>query len=307
MQDLFGPIADLRSRETDHRHVIVLAGGDGRRLAGVSQQLYGYERPKQYCRLGSSRTLVEETVWRAARFAGAADRIVVSTSRAHRGEANECLEAWPGVHRVEQPRNLDTLPGLLLPLLHVLVRDPWATVLVLPSDHHVSDDELFIDRMIDALPALVEDPDAVLLGGALMSRPDPELGWIVPGEPTGRVLRVSRFVEKPGRELVERLVRKGALANTMAMLGTGGAIARMIRRFAPDWWSSLINAFFDPAAIEAVYRTMPPCNLSKDVLTPGAAWLGVVPLHGVEWSDIGNPERLRAVRTVPVSDQAVAC
>lgn len=307
MRDLFQSIADLRPTGAEgHRYAIVLAGGDGRRLAPVAQRLYGYPRPKQFCRFGSDRTLLQETLLRAARFAGAANRIVVATSTRHRAEANESLAGWRGVVRVEQSRNLDTTPGLLLPLLHVLARDPWATVAVLPSDHHVSDDEAFVDALTAPLVALDAAPDTVLLAGARLRAPEPDLGWIVPGPSAPAWRSVKAFVEKPPPAEAAALHASGAFANTFAFVGRGAAIARLARAHVPEWWRAITGAFFDPVALEGVYRALPPSSFSRDVLERGAGSLGVVPLEGVQWSDVGTPERLLAARG-PSAAALVAC
>lgn len=299
MTDLFGPISDLRATgPRGRRHAIVLAGGDGTRLAGVTERYYGYARPKQYCHFGSERSLLEETLTRAARFTGSPERIVVSVSRDHRAEANECLSAWPEVTRVEQPRNLDTTPGILLPLLKVLASDPWATVLVLPSDHHVSDDAAFVDALSAVVPALDDSPDAVVLAGAQLPEAEPGLGWIVPGRSAGRWQDVRGFVEKPSPSEASRLHAAGALANTFAFVAQGPALARLARQYAQPWWKGLTRAFFDPLAVDALYRAMPASSFSRDVLGKAASVLGVVPLPDIVWSDVGTPERLEAVRGV---------
>lgn len=292
---------------TAESYAVVLAGGDGTRLRDVTQQLYGYARPKQFCRLGSDLSLLEETVVRALRFAGSPERVLVVTSRPHRAEVEECLENWPTVVRVEQPRNLDTTPGVLLPLLHVLARDPHANVLMLPSDHHISDDAAFVDPLRDAADRLADSPETVLLAGALLREVEPDLGWIVPGAvEAGGWRQVARFVEKPPEAEAIRLHGTGALANTFAFLSRADALARLFRRFAPQWWSALAEAVFDTHALERLYRSMPAANFSRDVLAQAIDHLGVVTLDEVYWCDIGTPERLSAVRRVFPPARAVA-
>jgi hypothetical protein len=44
---------------------IVLAGGDGTRLAALTRRLAGDDRPKQFCRLIGDETLLEQTHRRA--------------------------------------------------------------------------------------------------------------------------------------------------------------------------------------------------------------------------------------------------
>jgi mannose-1-phosphate guanylyltransferase len=287
------------------RWAIVLAGGDGRRLAPVAERLYGYARPKQFCRFGSGRTLLEETVHRAALFTGAASRIVLSTSRHHRAEVAETMLACPGVWRVEQPRNLDTTPGILLPLLGVLSRDPDAIVLVLPSDHHVSDDLAFVASLVRPLGHLDARPDTVVMAGASMNTPEPDLGWIVRGRARGGWHDVASFTEKPDRETRERLHATGALANTFAFVGRGAAVARLARRHASPWWRALVRARRDGSdAVARVYEQLEPSSFSRDVLQKATPSLGVVALRNVVWSDVGTPERLAAARGVPLTQVA---
>ena len=45
---------------------------------------------------------------------------------------------------------------------------------------------------------------------------------------------------------------------------------------------------------DAVYGILPSMNFSEHVLVPGAARLGTVRVKGVEWSDLGNIERVYA-------------
>lgn len=298
MEDRVDPAAGVRP-DLDSRHVVVLAGGDGRRLASVAEGRYGYPRPKQYCSFGPDGTLLEQTLRRALRFARDPTRIVVTTARGHRREADECLAGWPGIVRVEQPRNLDTTPGVVLPLIDVLVRDPLATVLVLPCDHWISDDERFADTLADASAALARDPARILLAGAELDEAEPDLGWIVPGADEGPWRSVDRFVEKPSAAEAAALHRAGAYANTFVLLARGVALAEVVRTAAPAWWNALVNHFFRTDALDRVYERMPPSSLSRDVLARVPKALGVVPLPGIGWSDIGTPERLARVRSAP--------
>ncbi len=290
------PIANSRHSVQSHRYAIVLAGGQGTRLAPITERIYGYPRAKQFCRFGSERTLLEEALLRAEQFTGAASRIVVSAAACHRAELAECLVDWPGVARAEQPRNRDTTPGILLPLLHIVATDPLATVLVLPSDHAVSDDDAFVHAFVSSLAGLAHHPEKVLLGGASLREPEPDLGWIVPGSSAGHWRRVAAFEEKPTSARTTELHCSGALANTFAFVGRGVAIARLARRYAPAWWTGLAHNFLDPTGLQALYSSMPPSSFSRDVLSRAADSLGVVALEGVEWSDVGTPERLVAVR-----------
>ena len=46
-------------------HVVILAGGDGRRLAPLTRALYGTELPKQFAILSGEKSLLQTTIERA--------------------------------------------------------------------------------------------------------------------------------------------------------------------------------------------------------------------------------------------------
>ena len=282
-----------------HTWVCVMAGGEGRRLEEVARARYGYARPKQYCDFGAGRTLLDETLDRA-RLLVPDERIVVVTTRAHRVFADECLLSHPRVHWVEQPSNRDTTPGILLPLLYVLDQDPIARVVVMPSDHSISQERAFAALVHDAIDSLgVLDSDVLVLG-APAAGVDDGYGWIVPqSRPRERWARVASFREKPSKHERHALAARGALRNTLVLVGYAVEIAAMIAEHAPTWHDAMQGAFHT-GTLESVYETLPSANFSHDVLERCTDRLRVVPLGEVGWDDIGTPERLaRAYASEP--------
>ena len=61
---------------------IILAGGDGTRLASLTRQLAGDGRPKQFCRLIGDDTLLEQTR-RRARMLIDPERLLTVVTRHH--------------------------------------------------------------------------------------------------------------------------------------------------------------------------------------------------------------------------------
>ena len=93
------------------------------RLHAASIARYGYARPKQFCDFDGEGTLLARTIRRALRVVPE-HRVVVIATEPWEREAQQSLAEFGRAALVMQPRNLDTTPGLLLPLLHILGVDP---------------------------------------------------------------------------------------------------------------------------------------------------------------------------------------
>lgn len=261
--------------------VIVLAGGDGRRLEEVAARHHGRPRAKQFCDFGSGRTLLQRTLDRALRLAPS-ERVLVITSRAHRGEVEQTAASLPAVRWIEQPANRGTTPAIALPVVSII-----------KEDHHVADDDAFVARVDEALESLVDDPEPTLVLGAEPEGPVDGYGWMVPmfcfGE---RWPRVFDFCEKPPVARVDVLLRGGACVNTFVLVAEAWTLAALVRRHAPRWFRALVAGHADAGRLDAAYAVLPASGFSEDVLSHAVDDLRLVPLGPVGWSDIGTPERL---------------
>jgi mannose-1-phosphate guanylyltransferase len=284
--------------------VVVLAGGEGRRLHSLTRALYGVDLPKQFATLAGDRTLLQQTVDRALRQT-VPERVLVVVGETYASYARDQVEDL-GVELVLQPRNLDTGPGLLLPLVRILVRDPEAHVVILPSDHYVGCEA----PLLAALER--RDPMLTLLG-VEPGGPDPDYGYIVPGARLAPgAFAIARFVEKPEDETAAALVREGAVWNTFISAGPLTAYWNLARRYLPDhaarfeYYGAAIGSLGEPLALEHAYRGMAAANFSHEVLAR-ASGLAMLPVAGSGWSDWGSPKRVfETLAGTPDHDRLVA-
>jgi mannose-1-phosphate guanylyltransferase len=160
---------------------IILAGGDGARLSWLTRKLAGDERPKQFCRLIGDDSLLGQTR-RRARLMVAPERLLTVVMRHHERFYAPTLADAPPRSIVAQPNNRGTAPAVLYALMRLGSVAPADPVVVLPSDHYVSDDEAFMARVEGALEAVGRRPEVVVLLGIAPDRPEVEYGWIEPAE-----------------------------------------------------------------------------------------------------------------------------
>jgi len=298
-----GSVADSTSepqevlvKSTGNIWSIVLAGGDGSRLSQLAIGPEGQAVPKQYCSVKGGVSLVRRALRRGRAVAGH-DRTMVVVAEEHRRWWSAEMVDLPAVHVVVQPCNRGTACGVLLPLMHVLAYDRDATVVVLPSDHVVTDEPTLLEAIAAATDHVHLEPDRLILLGLEPERPDTGLGWISPStEELHAVFGVSAFFEKPSRRRAEELVLEGALWNSFIFAMRASALFELIESALP-WLTRMFSyAFLDAGggrssrSLTRLYDRLPSVDFSRAVLEATSENMRVVAVPPCGWTDVGTPE-----------------
>jgi mannose-1-phosphate guanylyltransferase len=278
---------------------VILAGGDGFRLRPFLRSKIGADRPKQFCAIIGTRSMLRHTLDRAA-WLVPPERTVTVVTAGHRALlAGDPVAEAPRL-LVEQPRNRDTGPGVLLSLVPILRRDPHARVVVFPSDHFVLEEGRFMTHVAEAVAALPRAPGRLAVLGMPPNGTTTGYGWIEPSAPVGgsRLLGVHRFWEKPARATARRVLAAGGLINTFVVVADAGTLWSTAQGGMPDLaapFERIARAWDGPdraRVIDEEYAAMRPANFSREVLERFPARLAVLPVGGVLWSDWGEPARV---------------
>jgi mannose-1-phosphate guanylyltransferase len=278
---------------------IVLAGGEGSRLHGLTTDAAGVTVPKQFCSLSGGQSLLAETLQRAASVVEP-ERTCVVVGEQHRRWWEPMLSEMPKSNIIVQPSNRGTGNGVLLPLLHILARDPNAHIVLLPSDHYVRDEPALASTLRLAVGTLEEQPDQVLLLGMHPNGADPDLGYIVPGYNTGpNISRVDRFVEKPSEAAARQLLDQGALWNALIIATGARALLGLFMTRLPDVVAKMrcavaedLRSSLNALATTIVYRDLPKIDFSSQILQRAETELRLMEANRCGWSDLGTPKRL---------------
>jgi mannose-1-phosphate guanylyltransferase len=234
---------------------------------------------------------------------------VVGRSHLDHVEVQKQLSRQPRGVFIVQPENRGTLPGILLPLMHLYRRYPDSSVAVFPSVHFIAeeDEDLFMLYVSRAFRAVETDPSQLVLLGVEPDRLEPDFGYILSDgkdrklESLG-IRRVNSFVEKPEPSVARELIQQGALWNTMVITFRTRTLLEMVQVIAPKLFKSFqgileaIGTFHLKDRIDRAYEQMESLDFSTAILQalrPQLPWrLSVLPLREVLWSDWGSAQRV---------------
>lgn len=281
---------------------VVLAAGEGSRLRSLTTLPSGIAVPKQFCSLYGGPSLLQEAVRRGESVANRS-RICAIVAEQHRRWWEPPLASLPSSNVVVQPQNRGTANGILLPLMRILLREPSARIVLLPSDHHVLDEAVLTAALREALGLLDWRSDETLLLGIEPAEADPELGYILPGaRDTRGVLGVARFIEKPPQAVARELIGAGGLWNAFIVVTRAVALLDLFCERIPHVVTAMRAAVerdheqgSGNAAVTELYQTLPTIDFSRDIVAGQEAKLRVVPVGPCGWSDLGTPKRVAEV------------
>jgi len=248
---------------------VILSGGAGTRLWPLSRA----GRPKQFLALAGEESLLRATARRAAAWGAP---IVVAA----REQALAVRAEVPDAKLVLEPCARGTAAAVALA---AMAAGEGELLLVMPSDHHIGDEEAFRTAVATARP-LAQGGWLVTFGIA-PDRAETGYGYIKRGdELAAGAFRAARFAEKPDRATAELWVAEGGWDwNAGIFLFEREALLAAFRRHAPEIL----------AGVEGDFAAAPSASIDT-ALMEKADKVAVVPA-AMGWSDIGSWEALHAL------------
>src|ERR1700677_930516 len=179
-------------------YALILAGGSGERFWPLSRK----NRPKQLLALFSEKTLLEDTIHRLKGLVEP-EHILILTNKDQEEAVRAMCPSLPEENIVAEPAKRDTAAAIALGVGWVSMRDPSATMIVLPADHLIKDVAGF-QKTLRASAAAAQQSGELVTIGIKPTWACPGFGYIEQGQKSAlketegvQVHEVARFREKP--------------------------------------------------------------------------------------------------------------
>ena len=176
-----------------------MCGGIGSRFWPYSRS----SRPKQFIDfLGTGRTLLQMSFDRILPLVPK-ENVLIVTNEQYAPLVREQLPELAESQILLEPARRNTAPCIAWAAYHIAAIDPEASIIVAPSDHLITRENIFVDSVERGF-RFVETHDALLTLGIRPSRPETGYGYIQVGQPVDGVdgiCKVKTFTEKPKLEL----------------------------------------------------------------------------------------------------------
>jgi mannose-1-phosphate guanylyltransferase/mannose-6-phosphate isomerase len=267
-------------------YIIILAGGKGRRFWPLSREAL----PKQFLGIIGKESLLSGCVRRAKKIV-AADKIIIASNRRYRKELYKQLKGLgiPRENIILEPRGLNTLPATAAAVCLLSRKDPAANFLVLPSDHYVRPDNLFIRDMRRLLN--LGRRGYLALIGIKADKPITGYGYLKEGRQIASgAFRVRGFREKPNLKEAKQLLRqKGIYWNAGIFSFQARALMEEIKRQQPLLYRQIIR-IKSKSDISRVWPKIKPVSIDYGI---GENCQNPAMVKAdFSWSDLGSWEAL---------------
>ena len=280
------------------RVALIMAGGVGKRLWPESTLTH----PKQFLTMNGKESFLQATYRRASQIFGK-ENTYVSIRKTLERETCAQLPDVSSENIIIEPEGRDTAPCIGLASVLIKKRKGDTSMVVLPADHLIKDEEKFI-KIISEVARQAEEEDCLVTIGIKPTRPEIGYGYLQIGEKLKELnkiplYKVKRFTEKPSYKKAKEFFEEGNfLWNTGIFGWKTGVILKEIKKYLPQLYKELkrideASKEDEERVIKEVYSSSPKISIDYGVMEKSSLVVAVA--GDFFWDDIGDWKALERI------------
>ncbi len=257
---------------------VILAGGSGSRLWPLSRELY----PKQLLNLYAEKSLLQSTFERLNKFIPAENIISITNTKHLANVKMQLGKLSENSIIISEPISKNTAPAIALGIKYIIENNNEdETILVVPSDLLIENNENFIQTISDAQTFV--DKGYIVTFGIKPNYPETGFGYIYAENNI-----VKSFTEKPDKQTAENYIKNNNYYwNSGIFMFKASAMVQELKQYCPEIDSIIKNIKCSNNQIPFTeFDKMPSISIDYAVMEKSKN-IAMVELKS-DWKDLGS-------------------
>ncbi|AOZ93296.1 mannose-1-phosphate guanylyltransferase [Paenibacillus crassostreae] len=271
---------------------VIMAGGKGERFWPKSRT----NLPKQFLNISGNKSMIQQSIARLEKLVDIS-QIFIVTNELYAELIKAQIPHLPLANIIIEPVGRNTAPCIGLASIIIEERFPDSTMIVIPSDHIIENEEGFIQILETAVEVAQDNSNLVTLG-IQPTYPETGYGYIESSDQFElinqlSVHKVSKFVEKPNLETAQSYLESGNFFwNSGIFVWKVETIRSYIKDLMPEMHDILetMKTVFESKDRDAIIRSefikMPDQSIDYGIMEKVSNIYVIPCVFG--WDDVGS-------------------
>jgi mannose-1-phosphate guanylyltransferase len=268
---------------------VILAGGGGTRLWPLSTE----EKPKQFQKLVSDKTMLEDTLDRLD-FLSPED-IFIAINEKHFNLVRELCPKIPAENLIIEPALRDTASCIGYAASIVESRSPNEVMAIIYADHLIKEKEEFKKKLLLA-EEIAKNENTINIIEVPAKTPHTGYGYVKLGQlidSEKQIFALDSFKEKPDQKTAENFIQSGDyLWNTGLYVWKTTTILQKYEALLPETYQKFQQMIQNPGDVPHIYPTLEKISIDYAIIENIDPSEVRILKADLGWSDIGNWEAI---------------
>lgn len=271
---------------------VIMAGGKGERFWPKSRT----NLPKQFLNISGNKSMIQQSIARLEKLIDIT-QIFIVTNELYAELMKAQIPHLPHENIIIEPVGRNTAPCIGLASIMIEEKFPDSTMIVIPSDHIIENEEGFV-KILETAVEVAQDNGNLVTLGIQPTYPETGYGYIESSNQSQQinelsVHKVNKFVEKPDLETAQSYLESGNFFwNSGIFVWKIETIRQYIQDLMPDMhdiletMKTVLNSPERNAIIRSEFLKMPDQSIDYGIMEKVNNIYVIPCVFG--WDDVGS-------------------